>query len=43
LVPSAGDVEVDVVEVMEVEVTSGPEDREEIDETAADLLLLDEE
>jgi hypothetical protein len=43
--PSSEDVEADVVEVMEVEVTSGPEDQEEIDETetAADLLLLDED
>lgn len=39
------DVEADVVEVMAVEVTSGPEDQEDIDETetAADLLLLDED
>jgi len=43
--PSSEDVEADVVEIMEVEVMSGPEDQEEIDETetAADLLLLDED
>ena len=39
------DVEADMVEIMEVEVTSGPEDRQEIHETerTADLLLLDED
>jgi len=43
--PSSEDVEADVVEVMEVEVTSGPEDQDYIDETdtAADLLLLNED
>ena len=43
--PSSEDVAGNVVEVMEVEVTSGPEDQEEIDEneTAVDLLLLAED
>jgi hypothetical protein len=42
---SSEDVEANVVEVMEVEVTMRPEDRGEIDKTerAADLLLLDED
>jgi hypothetical protein len=41
--PGSEDVEADVVEVMEVEMTSGPEDQGDIDETetAANLLLLD--
>lgn len=45
LAASSEDSETDVVEVMEVEVTSGLEDQEEIDETetAAYPLLLDED
>jgi hypothetical protein len=44
-VPSSEYVKADVVEVVEVEMTTGPEGREEIDETAraADLLLLDQD